>query len=224
MGDGVHASRFTFQASSIKHQASSIRSTRFGQPGRVAFVCSGGLWYTTCMSDSDLTIRPATRNDTPALASLLGRVFAATYGAAIPAPILEAYLARCFSVEQLAIDLCDPDAIYLLAFCNGTLVGASVITASLPHGGSNHDERELSKLYVDEAFHGRGVATKLLQQSMKAARQRGYRALWLYVWERNQRALAFYRKHGFVAFGQGPVFVDHIRFDDILMRRDLDDH
>ena len=81
---------------------------------------------------------------------------------------------------------------------------------------------ELARLYVDVGWHGSGIARALLEKALAAVREQGYDSIWLCVWERNARAIAFYRKHGFAEFGQMPVFVDEIRFDDLLMRRNLD--
>lgn len=52
-------------------------------------------------------------------------------------------------------------------------------------------------------------------------REFGFKNIWLCAWEENRRALAFYRKHGFEAFGAMPVFVDTVRFEDILLRRSI---
>ena len=37
---------------------------------------------------------------------------------------------------------------------------------------------------------------------LDAARARGAKTLWLGVWERNQRAVAFYEKYGFTRVGE----------------------
>ena len=40
-----------------------------------------------------------------------------------------------------------------------------------------------------------------MDHCLQWAQLAGYRAVWLGVWERNERALAFYRKMGFERFG-----------------------
>ena len=56
---------------------------------------------------------------------------------------------------------------------------------------------------MDQAWHGRGVAPILMDAAVSEAAggARGCTAIWLGVWERNPRAQAFYRKHGFVPVG-----------------------
>jgi GNAT superfamily N-acetyltransferase len=65
---------------------------------------------------------------------------------------------------------------------------------------------ELWRFYVDQPFHGRGVAARLMEGAKQRARRRGAISLWLGVWERNHRAKAFYAKHGFRKVGSH-VFV-----------------
>ena len=48
----------------------------------------------------------------------------------------------------------------------------------------------------------RGVAPALMDAALDAARARGAQTLWLGVWERNPRAVAFYAKYGFVRVGE----------------------
>jgi diamine N-acetyltransferase len=49
--------------------------------------------------------------------------------------------------------------------------------------------------------HGTGLALRLMRRALDAARELGGRYAWLGVWERNARAMAFYRKAGFREIG-----------------------
>ena len=54
-----------------------------------------------------------------------------------------------------------------------------------------------------------------------ASRQICSAALWLGVWERNARALAFYRKWGFDVVGEHTFKLGEDPQHDLIMRRDL---
>jgi ribosomal protein S18 acetylase RimI-like enzyme len=60
----------------------------------------------------------------------------------------------------------------------------------------------LWRFYVDRSRHGQGIASQLMAAVEAAAMERGARTLWLGVWERNPRAVAFYRKYGFERVGE----------------------
>jgi ribosomal protein S18 acetylase RimI-like enzyme len=64
-----------------------------------------------------------------------------------------------------------------------------------------NDRLELSRFYVDRPWHGRGVAQALMTATVREAARRGGETLWLGVWERNPRGIAFYRKCGFADVG-----------------------
>ncbi|NII51988.1 GNAT family N-acetyltransferase [Frigoribacterium endophyticum] len=71
---------------------------------------------------------------------------------------------------------------------------------SWAHGDLRHDPFdldlvELTTLYVGAAHRGSGLADALLQEAL------GDGAAYLWAFERNARALAFYARHGFVADG-----------------------
>lgn len=60
---------------------------------------------------------------------------------------------------------------------------------------------EIVRLYLLDQYIGRGYGRQLMQHSLDYARQQGYQAVWLGVWEHNAPALVFYEKMGFTRFG-----------------------
>jgi len=68
------------------------------------------------------------------------------------------------------------------------------------------DAIELRRFYIEGRWHGRGLAPALMEHVLRAAVARGAAVLWLGVWERNARAIRFYRKCRFLDVGS-QVFV-----------------
>jgi GNAT superfamily N-acetyltransferase len=60
---------------------------------------------------------------------------------------------------------------------------------------------ELVRIYAVKAWIGRGVGAALMQACLEEAAYQDYTTIWLGVWQRNPRALAFYEKWGFVPAG-----------------------
>ena len=59
-------------------------------------------------------------------------------------------------------------------------------------GFAGLDEAELTHLYVEPSSHRRGIGTTLLQHAQHQ-RPNGF---WLWVFQRNEGARAFYERHG----------------------------
>jgi ribosomal protein S18 acetylase RimI-like enzyme len=80
---------------------------------------------------------------------------------------------------------------------------------------------EIQRFYVDASHHGTGLAHQLIAHVLARAEAAGSSALWLGVWERNPRALAFYRKWGFDVVGEQTFKVGDDPQRDLVMRRDM---
>ena len=78
----------------------------------------------------------------------------------------------------------------------------SCATGHVPECVTGPEPIELWRFYVDREWHGRGIAQALMDRVKAAARERGAKTLWLGVWERNDRARAFYAKCGFADAGE----------------------
>lgn len=78
---------------------------------------------------------------------------------------------------------------------------------------------EIERLYVSKEWHGRGVAQDLMATAIGLAEARGADQVWLGVWERNPRAIAFYRKCGFAEVGEHTFLLGTDPQRDIVMKR-----
>jgi ribosomal protein S18 acetylase RimI-like enzyme len=78
---------------------------------------------------------------------------------------------------------------------------------------------EIERFYVAHEWHGRGIAQQLMACATEAAIRADAATLWLAVWERNPRAMAFYRKSGFVDVGSRLFLLGSDRQTDRVMSR-----
>jgi diamine N-acetyltransferase len=85
------------------------------------------------------------------------------------------------------------------------------------------DERpvEIERFYVDASHHRTGLAQQLMAHVLTRAKAAGSATLWLGVWERNARALAFYRKCGFDVVGEHTFRLGEDPQRDLIMCRDV---
>ena len=175
----------------------------------------------------DVTIRPATREDAPALSRLAAATFRETFEAENTPEDMARYLADTFTPEQQAAEIADAASVMLLAEHDGgtdgrELVGyAHLLSGPVPDAVRGPAPIELKRLYVARAWHGRGVAQALMNAAIDAARGCHAETLWLGVWERNARAVAFYTKYGFGRVGEHDFVLGSDRQTDWLLARPL---
>jgi ribosomal protein S18 acetylase RimI-like enzyme len=160
-------------------------------------------------------IRRATSADAAALAALARETFVDAFGADNRPEDMEAYTRAEFSEALQRREIEDPDILTLLA--------DRIAYAQLRRTpGSPHGEVELARFYVHRAHHGRGLAQTLMSSVIDHARALGATRLWLGVWERNARAIAFYRKCGFEQCATQPFLLgSDLQTDWVMSRTNL---
>lgn len=167
-------------------------------------------------------LHDAVPGDAALLAALAERTFRDAFAAANSAADIDAHCASSFGPNRQLAEINDPEWTTLVAADDETLVGFGQLRWSDPPACvSGAKPREISRLYIDKAFHGRGLAAKLMAALLQRAAAAGADVAWLGVWEHNPRALAFYRKSGFKEVGEHSFLLGSDRQCDIVMCREL---
>jgi len=147
-------------------------------------------------------LRPARPGDARNLAALSIQVWLHTYATDGIRDALSEFVLAEFTVDNLRNRIADPQHRLLVAEREGHLVGYADLDLDAPREEVPETRAELTTLYVQEHFAGKGVGSRLLEACTQEALERcGRPGLWLSVYHRNERALAFYRKQGFTERG-----------------------
>jgi ribosomal protein S18 acetylase RimI-like enzyme len=155
-------------------------------------------------------IRRAVAADAAPLAALALQTFVDAFAADNRAEDMEAYTAAAFGEAQQRREIEDPNVITLLA--------EWIAYAQIRRTGER--EVELARFYVHRAHHGHGIARTLMNAVEAESRALGATRIWLGVWERNARAIAFYRKCGFEQCGTQPFLLGgDLQTDWVMARR-----
>lgn len=170
------------------------------------------------------TVRRGVPADAAELAAFAARTFTDTYGEYNTPANLAMHLTSTYNLAQQTRELSDVGVATLLAHRFAQLVAYAQVRRSAPPACVDGVEPvELLRFYVDKSQHGAGVAQRLFAEARRAATAFGGATLWLKVWERNPRAIAFYRKCGFVDVGVADFFVGVDRQTDRVLALDLRD-
>ena len=154
---------------------------------------------------------------------LIGRsTFAETFADGNTVENMERYLREEFTDEKLTAELTNAESRFYFAETEQQVIG--YLKVNLGRAQTElRDERavEIERVYVLNAFHGQGVGQALYAKGLALAKEACAPYLWLGVWEHNPRAIAFYRKNGFVEFDQHLFTLGSDEQTDILMRLEL---
>jgi len=147
----------------------------------------------------ETTIRRVGVKDAAALSELSKTTFYDTFTGTCTEEDMKGFLQDYFNLEQVEKELADKNDFYFFIELDGKPVGY----LRLKEDYSNFElmkqwkALELKRIYVDKAFHGKGLAQQLIAFAENFAKENNYEVLWLGVWEHNLRAKKFYEKSGF---------------------------
>ena len=168
-------------------------------------------------TDATVELRPARRDELPAIRELAGVIWHAHYPGIISVAQIDYMLERGYAIAGLAEFIDRPDRGLLLALAQGEPAGFAAWLVT-----TRADEAKLDKLYVLQACQRTGIGKALLARVAGDARAAGATTLILNVNKRNTQAIRAYEKHGFTIreavvndIGQGYVM------DDFVMAKPL---
>lgn len=173
------------------------------------------------MSETAFVIRRGEPRDAQVLAEFAARTFSDTFASANRPEDMAAYLPSAYGVSQQASELANPEIVTLLVeHETGALAAYAMLRRSAaPESVTGAAPMEVWRFYVDRPWHGFGLAQRLMNAVHATARDLGAQTLWLGVWEKNERAIAFYTKCGFRDVGSHDFFVGADKQTDRIMVR-----
>jgi hypothetical protein len=162
-------------------------------------------------------IRTANLQDHELLASLGAQTFRETFASDNTPEDMSDYLAMAFSPDRQAAELADLGTTFLIAEPKARRSAARVSSWAAPTA-SRDSIRSDRALYSIAAWIGRGLVRPM--QACSGRRRLGGDVIWLDVWERNLRAIEFYRARDSVGGTQAFVLGHDVQ-NDLLMQNRL---
>jgi len=168
-------------------------------------------------------LRPATPEDTAALAALGRDSFVAKFGAMYRPQDAAAFLETYHSDAAVAGQLANPALSAMLAERNGALVGFCklVLATGWPEHARGKHAVELKQLYTAPDATGGGIGAALIEWALEAARAQGADEIQLSVWSGNDGAQRFYRRYGFEKIADIEFWVGEQCDEEFLFAKEL---
>lgn len=172
---------------------------------------------------SSIIINKASAEDVEIIQSLGIQTFSETFAEDNTEEAMKQYLEESFTTEKIKSEFTNPDSIFYIAWEEDNPVGYLKVNSGKTQTElQDETSLEIERIYVKKSHHGRKVGQLLYNQALETTKQLGKSYLWLGVWEKNLRALQFYRKNGFVEFDQHIFRLGEEEQTDLMMKKVLD--
>ncbi|MEH7084633.1 GNAT family N-acetyltransferase [Neobacillus drentensis] len=132
------------------------------------------------------------------------------------------YLERAFNLEQLEKELTNISSQFFFVYFNNEVAGyLKINTNDAQTEEMGEESLEIERIYIKNQFQKHGLGKYLFNKAMEIAMERHKKKIWLGVWEKNENAIAFYKKMGFVQAGAHSFYMGDEEQIDFIMTKTL---
>jgi diamine N-acetyltransferase len=164
-----------------------------------------------------MLIRQGEPRDAENLSVLANQVWLHTYATEGISSVISHYVRSELSANKFEALVSDSSCAVLVAEIGENLVGYATVTLKTPCPEVTNAKVELATLHVQEPFTGKGVGHQLLSQAEKWAQRRADTPIWLTVNSGNNRAIAFYTKHGYIKLGITYFELGNEKYENLVL-------
>ena len=134
----------------------------------------------------------------------------------------KAYMEKAFSRKQLLNELADLQMHFYLVYLEDEPIGYFKLNENeAQRDVKDKDSIELERIYVKSTFQGNKIGHFMLDHIKRIATNKNKSYIWLGVWKKNNKAIRFYEKNGFIRFGEHPYYIGNDKQMDWLMKLNL---
>jgi ribosomal protein S18 acetylase RimI-like enzyme len=174
------------------------------------------------MAAQEIEISKVTINDVETLRSISIQTFTETFSEQNTESNMQSYFTANLSSQKLTKELNTKDsAFYLIKLSNQTIGYLKINSGNSQTEKHKNNSLEIERIYVSKEFHGKNIGQILLEKAITIAKEKLCNYVWLGVWEKNLRAISFYKKNGFKEFDKHIFKLGEDEQTDILMKLEL---
>ena len=169
-----------------------------------------------------VSIREAGESDGNLIAALSRQTFTEAFSAVNTPENMALFMDGPFSVATLEAETKMPGLWFFIAWDESIPVGYMKLKMHMeghPDIKPGQPTFEICRIYVIQSQAGKGIGQKMMDTALSLAREKGYGALCLGVWENNQQAIRFYERNGFEKVGTHSFLLGTDNQTDWLMAK-----
>jgi ribosomal protein S18 acetylase RimI-like enzyme len=169
-----------------------------------------------------INIKKCTLEDSRKLQEISYETFNETFMQQNSPENMNAYLERAFNLKQLEKELSNISSQFFFVNFNNEVAGyLKVNTNDAQSEEMGNESLEIERIYIKNKLQKHGLGKYLLNKAMEIAMERNKKKIWLGVWEKNENAIAFYLKMGFVQTGAHSFYMGDEEQTDLIMTKTL---
>lgn len=135
---------------------------------------------------------------------------------------MKAYLEKAFHLKQLEKELSNSASQFFFVYYNNEAAGYLKVNTDEAQTEKMGDESlEIERIYIKNEFQNHGLGKYLFNKALEMAKELNKKKIWLGVWEKNENAIAFYKKMGFVQTGAHSFYMGDEEQTDFIMTKTL---
>lgn len=135
---------------------------------------------------------------------------------------MEAYLEKAFNLEQVEKELFNTSSHFFFVYVDNEIAGYLKVNIDDAQSEEMGNESlEIERIYIKNKFQKHGLGKCLYNKAIDMAIEYKKKKVWLGVWEKNENALAFYKKMGFVQTGAHSFYMGDEEQVDFIMVKTL---
>ncbi|MCB0280846.1 MAG: GNAT family N-acetyltransferase [Calditrichaeota bacterium] len=132
------------------------------------------------------------------------------------------YIKKAFNRKQISSELKNKDSHFYMVYKDKEAMAYLKLNSGDAQTEMQDPKAmEIERLYVLQSHKKQGIGRQLIELAKEKAIELHASFLWLGVWEKNDNAIAFYKKLGFNEFATHVFQLGDDAQTDILMRCDL---
>lgn len=169
--------------------------------------------------NTNFETRRLSTNDLGVLRDIAEETFLDTFASQNKPENILKYVATTFSADRVEKELANENSEFYFIETASSVAGYLKLNQ-----GEAQTEQDLAKaleierIYIRRSFQGTGAGRALMNLAIEFANTAKMDWIWLGVWDQNIKAIEFYRKSGFVEFGQHDFHMGNELQRDIVMK------
>ncbi|HWK22337.1 MAG TPA: GNAT family N-acetyltransferase [Ureibacillus sp.] len=170
----------------------------------------------------EFNFKKCTLEDLNELQAIGKKTFYETFKDQNTAENMQNYLDKAFDLKKLKKELSNANSQFFFAFVHNEVAGyLKLNTEDAQSEAMGNDALEIERIYIKSDYQKMGLGKYLLTKAIEISLAQNKSNIWLGVWEKNDNAVAFYKKMGFVQAGKHSFYMGNEEQIDYLMTKTI---